>query len=35
MRLEGQVGDLLTGSKHDGALTLDPLGVAVLEEAVD
>ena len=31
VRLDGQVRNLLTGEKHDGALVLDPLGVAVLE----
>jgi beta-galactosidase len=32
VRLDGPVRDLLTGEKHDGALALDSLGVAVLEE---
>jgi beta-galactosidase len=32
VRLDGPVRDLLTGEKHDGALALDPLEVAVLEE---
>jgi beta-galactosidase len=32
VRLDGPVLDLLTGEEHDGALALDPLGVAVLEE---
>jgi beta-galactosidase len=32
VRLDGPVRDVLTGEKHDGALDLDPLEVAVLEE---
>ncbi len=32
VRLDGPVRDLLTGEKHEGALALDPLEVAVLEE---
>jgi beta-galactosidase len=32
VRLDGPVRDLLTGSEHEVLLTLEPLGVAVLEE---
>jgi beta-galactosidase len=32
VHLDGRARDLLTGREHDGALTLNPLGVAILEE---
>jgi beta-galactosidase len=35
VRLDQPVQDLLTGKVHDESLTLDPLGVAVVEEAVN
>jgi beta-galactosidase len=35
VRLDGPVRDLLTGRAHDESLTLVPLGVAVVEEAVN
>jgi beta-galactosidase len=31
VQLNGRVRDLLTGDEHDGSLTLEPLGVVVLE----
>ena len=35
VRLPLPARDLLTGAKHGGDLTLEPMGVAVLEEAED